>query len=213
MNAPPEHPAQISGDHASCQTLSRRRFMTVSVASFGLVGLGVISLAGEGRATEIEKPFNRERATQWMRRAIELSRKAMELGDGFPFGSVIAKEGEIVGEGWNRSWVNRDPSAHAEIEAIRDACKRLDTLSLEGCDVYASAQPCPMCIAAIYWAGANRIFFGNSARDIAALDPNLDATFIYQALTKPAEQRPVTERELLREEVMEVFRGYAAIKK
>lgn len=187
--------------------------MTVSLASFGLAGLGIVSLTGEGRATEIEKPFNRERAAKLMRRAIDLSRKAMELGDGFPFGSVIAKEGEIVGEGWNRSWVNKDPSAHAEIEAIRDACKQLDTLSLAGCDVYASAQPCPMCIAAIYWAGADRIFFGNSAQDIAALDPKLDATFIYQALAKPGEQRPVTERELLREEALKVFRDYAAIRK
>ncbi|MDZ4083855.1 MAG: nucleoside deaminase, partial [Bdellovibrionales bacterium] len=98
----------------------------------------------------------------FMRRAIELSRRNMQTGAGGPFGAVIVKDGKIVGEGWNKVTSINDPTAHAEVEAIRDACKNLSTFELKDCELYTSCEPCPMCLAATYWARIGAIYFGNT---------------------------------------------------
>jgi guanine deaminase len=100
--------------------------------------------------------------TQFMRHAIKLSAERMREGAGGPFGAVIVKDGKIIAEGWNRVTSTNDPTAHAEVTAIRDACKALGTFSLAGCEIYTSCEPCPMCLSAIYWARLDRIYFANS---------------------------------------------------
>jgi guanine deaminase len=104
-----------------------------------------------------------------MRRAIELSRVHMEAGEGGPFGAVVVKDGQIVGEGWNRVTSTYDPTAHAEVVAIRLACEQLETFTLKGCEIYTSCEPCPMCLAAIYWARLDRIWYANNQADAAAI--------------------------------------------
>ena len=102
-----------------------------------------------------------------MLRAIELSRQNMQAGAGGPFGAVIVKDRQIIGEGWNQVTSSNDPTAHAEVSAIRDACKKAKNFSLEGAEIYTSCEPCPMCLAAIYWARIGKIFYGNTRKDEA----------------------------------------------
>src|SRR5215468_9074845 len=104
----------------------------------------------------------------FMRRAIELARKGVENNQGGPFGCVISKDGRIVGEGWNEVTSTNDPTAHAEVVAIRAACRKLDSFQLDGCVVYTSCEPCPMCLGAIYWARPEAIFFAGTRDDAAA---------------------------------------------
>jgi len=122
--------------------------------------------------TETEKHF--------LERAIELSRKGVLEGHGGPFGCVIVKGDEIVGEGCNQVTSSNDPTAHAEIVAIRDACKRLNSYQLTGCDIYASCEPCPMCLGAIYWARPSRVIYANTKHDAAAIE--FDDDFIYREI-------------------------------
>jgi guanine deaminase len=150
----------------------------------------------------------KERTERFMRRAIELGRKGMEAGDGGPFGAVIVRGDEIVGEGWNRVIATNDPTAHGEIEAIRDACRRAGTFSLEGCELYTSGEPCPMCLGAIYWARVERVFYGFSVQEAAGAD--FDDRFIYEQLARPLEQREVPEVQVLAAEALEVLKQYAA---
>ena len=105
-----------------------------------------------------------------MRRAVELSAERMRANLGGPFGAVIVKDGKVIAEGFNQVTSTNDPTAHAEVVAIRTACKALDTFSLEGCEIYTSCEPCPMCLASIYWARLDAIYFGNSREDAAAID-------------------------------------------
>lgn len=126
--------------------------------------------------TSIEKIF--------LERAIELSEQGMETGQGGPFGCVIVKEGKIIGEGCNEVLATNDPTAHAEIVAIRNACKNLNSFQLTNCDVYTSCEPCPMCLGAIYWARPRRVIFANSKNDAA--DISFDDQFIYDEI----EQQP-----------------------
>lgn len=105
----------------------------------------------------------------FLARAIELARQGSELGDGGPFGAVIVRDGRIVAEGWNRVVVSKDPTAHAEIVAIRDAASRFESFHLESCTLYASSEPCPMCLSAAYWARIQRIVFANSRKEAAAI--------------------------------------------
>src|SRR6266404_1774250 len=119
----------------------------------------------------------------FMRRAVELSRERMRQNAGGPFGAVIVKAGEILAEGWNKVTSTNDPTAHAEVSAIRAACARLGTFSLAGCDIYTSCEPCPMCLAAIYWARLDRIYFANSREDAAAI--GFDDALIYHEVAKP----------------------------
>lgn len=125
---------------------------------------------------------------QFLNRAIELSQQGVEKGYGGPFGCVIVKDGEVVGEGCNEVLLHNDPTAHAEVVAIRNACKNLNTFQLSGCDVYTSCEPCPMCLGAIYWARPNRVIYANSKQDAAAI--NFDDAFIYDEIeTSPSQRR------------------------
>jgi tRNA(Arg) A34 adenosine deaminase TadA len=142
-----------------------------------------------------------------MRRAIELSRFAVAQGDGGPFGCVIVRDGEIIGEGWNHVISRNDPTAHGEMEAIRDASSRLGKFVLKGCDLYTSAQPCPMCLAAIYWARIDRVFYGNTVEDAAEI--GFDDVDIREQVVRPSGDRTIPEMPLLRDEANEVFRTFA----
>jgi tRNA(Arg) A34 adenosine deaminase TadA len=143
----------------------------------------------------------------FMRRAIELSRENVKRGGG-PFGAVIVRSGEVVGEGFNRVTATNDPTAHAEVVAIRDACQRLGTFSLNGCEIYTSCEPCPMCLSAIYWARIERIWFANTKVDAAAID--FDDHFIYDELAKDAAHRAIPMQPMLREEALAAFREWQA---
>jgi tRNA(Arg) A34 adenosine deaminase TadA len=143
----------------------------------------------------------------FMRRAIELSRENVRRGGG-PFGAVIVKGGQIVGEGFNRVTATNDPTAHAEVVAIRNACQALGTFGLQGCEIYTSCEPCPMCLSAIYWARIDRIWFANTKVDAAAID--FDDHFIYDELAKPIEGRAIPMKPMLREEALAAFREWQA---
>ena len=121
-----------------------------------------------------------DKRNQYLDRAIELSRQGMQQNIGGPFGCVIVKNGEIIGEGVNMVTSSNDPTAHAEIVAIREACKKLGRYQLEGCEIYSSCEPCPMCLGAIYWARPQRVIFANSRHDAAAVD--FDDDFIYREI-------------------------------
>lgn len=138
-----------------------------------------------------------------MRRAIALSRERMEAGDGGPFGAVVVKQGRVVGEGNNRVTTAKDPTAHAEVVAIREACRTLDSFSLEGCDIYSSCEPCPMCLAAIYWARIGHLYFANSRTDAARID--FDDDLIYREVALPIEERSLPATRLLADEARAVF--------
>lgn len=138
-----------------------------------------------------------------MRRAIQLSREHMQSGQGGPFGAVIALDGKIVGEGWNKVTSHLDPTAHAEVTAIRAAAQHLGRFSLKGCVLYTSCEPCPMCLAAAYWARVDAIYFGNTQADAAAID--FDDAFLYHEVALPLDKRSIPTRPLLREEAITVF--------
>src|ERR1700761_2068275 len=124
---------------------------------------------------------------KWMRAAIRLSRTKMKAGFGGPFGAVVVRKGKVVGRGWNQVTSTNDPTAHAEVVAIRDACKRLKTFQLDDCDLYTSCEPCPMCLSAIYWARIPAVYYGNTRQDAAAI--GFDDDFIYQQIPLPPEKR------------------------
>lgn len=126
---------------------------------------------------------------EYLGRAIELSRRGMQGGKGGPFGCVIVKDGKIVGEGYNQVTSTNDPTAHAEVVAIRDACKNLQTWQLTGCDIYASCEPCPMCLGAIYWARPQRVVFANTRQDAA--DIEFDDAFIYTEISALLQERKI----------------------
>jgi len=139
----------------------------------------------------------------FMRRAIALASESVRRGGG-PFGAVIVKDGEVVAEGSNSVTLLNDPTAHAEVSAIREACRKLGTFHLEGCTVYTSCEPCPMCLGAIYWAGIKQIFYGNTRKDAA--DIGFADDFIYEELERPLEHRRLPIHPLLRDEAQENFR-------
>lgn len=143
-----------------------------------------------------------------MRRAIELSRQGMLRGDGGPFGAVVVCEGRVVGEGWNRVILSKDPTAHAEVNAVRDACQRLGRHHLTGCELYTSAEPCPMCLAAIYWARIDRYFYANDYAATATI--GFDDAVFYQEILKPPQQRKVPAFQLLKDEAYRVFEEFTA---
>lgn len=123
---------------------------------------------------------------EFMKEAIRLANLCFEDGQGGPFGAVVVKDGQIIGRGHNMVTAHNDPTAHAEVMAIRDACQKLGTFQLTGCELYASSEPCPMCFGAIYWARPDRIYFGASCEDAA--DAGFDDSFIYEELGKDVEQ-------------------------
>lgn len=138
-----------------------------------------------------------------MREAIRLSITNVDEGKGGPFGSVIVKDGKIIARGTNEVTANNDPTAHAEVVAIRNACKTINSFDLSGCEIYASCEPCPMCLGAIYWAHIDKLYFANTKEDAASI--NFDDHFIYEELSKPVEERQLFTRQLLREEALEAF--------
>lgn len=140
---------------------------------------------------------------QFMMRAIELARLAVETNSGGPFGCVVVKDGKIVGEGSNRVTTTNDPTAHAEVVAIRDACANLGTFQLDGCTIYTSCEPCPMCLGAIYWSRPAGIFYAGTQTDAAAA--GFDDEHFYNELDKPNEQRELRMVNLLREKAQKVF--------
>ena len=137
-----------------------------------------------------------------MRKAIELSIDNVAAGGG-PFGAVIAKDGEIIATGVNRVTADHDPTAHAEINAIRKACQVLNTFDLSGCELYTSCEPCPMCLGAIYWAHLDRVYYGNSKQDAANID--FDDSFIYDELSRDYSERKLPMERLLPEEAIKAF--------
>jgi guanine deaminase len=143
---------------------------------------------------------------QYMRMAIELSEKNVAEGLGGPFGAVIVKDGEVIGASGNKVVPDNDPTAHAEVSAIRLACQKLGNFSLEGCVIYTSCEPCPMCLGAIYWARIDKIYYGNNKADAAAI--GFDDQFIYEELDRPAEERKLPMTELLRDEALGAFRAW-----
>lgn len=140
----------------------------------------------------------------FMKKAIELSRRNVESGKGGPFGAVVVKNGKIIGEGWNKVTATNDPTAHAEVEAIRDACKKISNFDLSGCEIFTSCEPCPMCLSAIYWARLASIHFANTKKDAAHI--KFDDDFIYQEIPKAQHDRKIPMHQMLRDEAIEVFR-------
>ncbi|MBF1631860.1 MAG: nucleoside deaminase [Prevotella sp.] len=138
-----------------------------------------------------------------MQRAIELSINSVRNGGG-PFGAVIAREGEIIAEGSNGVTIYNDPTAHAEVTAIRKACEKLGTFELKGCEIYTSCEPCPMCLGAIYWAHLDKIYYANDRKDAA--DIGFDDDFIYQEIEVKPQYRKKPSEILMREEGLEAFR-------
>ena len=140
----------------------------------------------------------------FMKEAIRLSITNVTEGKGGPFGAVIVKDGKIIARGANQGTSSNDPTAHAEVVAIRNACKILDTFQLDGCDLYTSCEPCPMCLGAIYWARPARLFYANTKADAAAIQ--FDDQFIYEEIALPLGERKLFTKQLLREEALEAFR-------
>ena len=143
---------------------------------------------------------------KFMREAIRLSFRMMRRGAGGPFGAVIVKANKIVGRGYNRVTSANDPTAHAEIVAIRDACHRLRTFDLAGCDLYTSCEPCPMCLSAVYWARLRKVFYGNTRKDAAGIA--FDDDLIYREVALPIRKRSLAMRQLLREEAIAAFKEW-----
>ena len=143
-----------------------------------------------------------------MRHAVRLSAERMREGAGGPFGAVVVKDGRIVAEGWNRVTSTNDPTAHAEVTAIRRASEALGTFSLKGCEIFTSCEPCPMCLAAIYWARLDRITFANSREDAAAI--GFDDELVYAEMSKPIEHRAIPTIRLALPEAQAVLAEWRA---
>jgi guanine deaminase len=155
---------------------------------------------------EGRKPLN-EQDKIFMREAIELSLKGMRNGEGGPFGCIVVNEsGSIIGYGNNRVTSTNDPTAHAEVVAIRDACRNIGTFQLEGCTIYTSCEPCPMCLGAIYWARPARLVYACTRKDAAAID--FDDAFLYKELTQPIAKRKILTIQVLRKEALVAFKEW-----
>jgi guanine deaminase len=139
----------------------------------------------------------------FMREAIRLSIENVESGKGGPFAAVIVKNGRMIATGVNEVTSTNDPTAHAEVVAIRNACKSLNSYQLDGCEIYCSCEPCPMCLGAIYWARAAKIYFANTKEDAAAID--FDDKFIYDEIDLSHTARKLITQQLLREEALVAF--------
>ena len=144
---------------------------------------------------------------RFLREAIRLSIDKMEAGEGGPFGALVVREGQVVGRGWNRVTSTNDPTAHAEIVAIRDACARLGTFSLEECELYASCEPCPMCLATLYWARIERLYYAATREDAAGA--GFDDSRIYDEIALRPPARSVLAVQDLRQEAQKAFEAWA----
>ena len=151
--------------------------------------------------------MNTKDKKQFMQEAVTAALKGMHNNEGGPFGCVVVKDGEIVGKGNNKVTSNNDPTAHAEVMAIRDACKNLNSFQLDGCEIYTSCEPCPMCFGAIYWARPDKVFYGCSQKDAAAID--FDDEFIYKEIELPYDQRSIPFEQLGRDIALEPFQKWS----
>lgn len=142
----------------------------------------------------------------FMARAIQLSIENVRSARGGPFGAVVAQAGKIIAEGVNCVTAMNDPTAHAEVVAIREACRKLQLFELKGCEIYTSCEPCPMCLGAIYWARPDRVYFGNTAADAAKA--GFDDSLIYLEISQPHSQRKIPMIQLMRDEALEAFRAW-----
>jgi len=147
-----------------------------------------------------------EKDEYFMRRAISLAQEGIDSNSGGPFGAVVVKDGEIIGEGCNRVTSTNDPTAHAEVVAIRNACQKLNSFQLDDCILYTSCEPCPMCLGAIYWARPSKIFY--AATHIDAANIGFDDQFIYEEIERETGERQIKTVNLLREEGLKVFRNW-----
>jgi len=147
--------------------------------------------------------MEKELKKAFMEKSISLAMENVENFKGGPFGAVIVKDGKIVGKGNNQVTVINDPSAHAEIVAIRDAAKNLNTFDLSGCEIYSSCEPCPMCLGAIYWARLDKMYYASTKDDAAAA--NFDDSHIYKELALPKEERKLPSVQMMRDEAVKVF--------
>lgn len=143
---------------------------------------------------------------QFMKRAIEISIDKMRENTGGPFGCVITKNEKIVAKGWNEVTSTNDPTAHAEIQAIRKACKKLNTFQLDDCIIYSSCEPCPMCLSAIYWARPKKVFYANSREDAQQI--GFDDNFIYKDLFKAPNDRKYKMQQILRDSAIKAFKEW-----
>ncbi len=143
-----------------------------------------------------------------MKAAIELAKEGMRSNSGGPFGCVIVKDGVIIGQGHNQVSSSNDPTAHAEVVAIREACKKLNSFQLEGCEVYTTCEPCPMCMGAIYWARPSKVYFAGTRQDAA--HAGFDDSMIYDELTAPFDARKIPLQQLDREDILPVFDEWIA---
>ncbi len=141
-----------------------------------------------------------------MQRAFSLAQSGIDSNSGGPFGAVVVRNGEIIGEGCNQVTSTNDPTAHAEVVAIRRACQKLGSFQLDGCVLYTSCEPCPMCLGAIYWARPSKIFY--AATHIDAANIGFDDQFIYEEIEKKARDRQIKTINLLREEGLKVFKNW-----
>lgn len=146
--------------------------------------------------------YTEEQNIEFMRKAIALSDESVDAGGG-PFGAVIVKDGKVVGAAANRVTLNNDPTAHAEVMAIREACQNLGSFDLSGCTLYASCEPCPMCLSAIYWARIDEYFYANDKNDAKSID--FDDAFIYEEIDKKPEERYIKRGQIIRGEAIKVF--------
>jgi guanine deaminase len=144
-----------------------------------------------------------EEQKKFMREAIRLSVQNVELGNGGPFGAVVVKHGKIIASGANEVTSSNDPTAHAEVVAIRKACAVLGSFQLDDCEIYCSCEPCPMCLGAIYWARPSKIYYANTKKDAA--DINFDDDFIYKEIDLSIDQRKLPTEQILREEALSAF--------
>ncbi len=143
---------------------------------------------------------------KFMRRAIRLSRDNTEKGLDGPFGAVVVKDGKIIASSANKVITSMDPTAHAEVAAIRKACKKLKTFDLSGCIIYTSCEPCPMCLGAIYWAKIDTVYYANTREDAGNI--GFDDQFIYEELALAPPKRKLALKQLLRAEALDVFKSW-----
>ncbi|MDB6016239.1 MAG: tRNA-specific adenosine deaminase [Pedosphaera sp.] len=144
----------------------------------------------------------------FMQAAIRLSIQMMRRGKGGPFGAVVVRGNKIVGRGSNQVTSSNDPTAHAEVVAIRDACRRLGTFQLDDCELYTSCEPCPMCLSAMYWSRLKKVYYANTRKDAADID--FDDDFIYTEVARPIADRKLVMRQLMRKEALVVFKEWKA---
>jgi guanine deaminase len=142
----------------------------------------------------------------FMTRAIQLSIENVRTGKGGPFGAVVVKDSTIIAEGVNRVTLTNDPTAHAEVLAIRQACQKLGLFELRGCELYTSCEPCPMCLGAIYWARFSQVYFGSMAADASKI--GFDDSFIYHEIAQPHSQRRIPMIQMMHEEALAAFRAW-----